>query len=983
MAAPQLIPKHEGMKTRVNAMDWSQTAIGVQETWPVALRMQVDFLLANRFPMVLFWGPNFISIYNDAYQPMLGDKHPKALGQPVREVWSEVWETLEPLLSGPYLGGPAAWVEDLELELRRSEAAIEEAHFAVAYSPVPDATAPNGIGGVIAVVHEISQSIISERRASILHELSSQAVKGKSPEAVCQGMAETVGRHAKDVPFALLYLLDTDGRRAQLCGAAGIDQADAFAPDVIALEGAIAPDGSWPLIEALSRKDQVVVPELAKRFTAVPAGPWSDPPHTAVVVPIRSSQDSEIAGLLVVGVSARLALDERYQMFVEQMALQIAWALTEIRLHDEERRRADRALRHSEERLELAAEAANIGTFIWYPLEDRSDADARMMAHFGLTPDSTLTLAEALARLIVPEDRAGYAEAVAAAIDPNGSGELRKDIRVARSDGSTRWLAISAHVSFEGEPPQPVRMNGTAIDITERKNTEEALRRSEARLRLAVEANRMVAWEWDPVLDRITTSQNFQDVYGLPVLSGIAEGMALVWPADLPAHAAKVARLRQHGGEYLSEYRITRPDDGRTIWLEERASALTDAEGNVTRLVGVVTDITEQKRHEAALRDSEERFRLIFESIDEGFAMVEVLFDAEDRPSDYRFLQVNPYFDQLTGLNDVVGKTARGLVEGLEDAWIATIGRVALSGESLSFESGPDSLGRWFEIHAARIGDVSSRRVALVFSNTTERKQIEQERTRYAQELETRVNERTVELQESNRALEKSQGELRQLWAYLQQVREEERAWMAREIHDELGQQLTGLRMALTSLQKKTALQDDAPQMQIRQIIDGVSDTIQTVRRLATELRPAVLDELGFVEALEWQLRELERNTGIQGALVTKLEHWALDRELRTGLFRVLQEALTNVARHAKATRVAVHLEHRADQLILQVQDNGRGIDEQSTASATSLGLLGMRERVRLLGGDMTIIGEAGKGTTVAVSIPLGDRPQAPAHMPD
>ncbi len=144
------------MGALIRATDWSKTAIGPPQMWSQSLRMMVSILLANRFPLLLWWGPQYVSIYNDAYRPILGTKHPKSMGQPVSECWSEIWPILKPLIDSPFNGGPATWMEDLPLELNR-HGFIEETHFTVAYSPVPDETAPRGIGGVLATVHEITE----------------------------------------------------------------------------------------------------------------------------------------------------------------------------------------------------------------------------------------------------------------------------------------------------------------------------------------------------------------------------------------------------------------------------------------------------------------------------------------------------------------------------------------------------------------------------------------------------------------------------------------------------------------------------------------------------------------------------------------------------------------------------------------------------------------------------------------------------------
>ncbi len=162
----------------IRAKDWSATPLGPLETWSPALRMMVSFLLANRFPLLLWWGPQYVSIYNDAYRPVLGNKHPNALGQPVSECWSEIWHVLQPLIDSPFHGGPATWMEDLTLEINR-HGFVEETHFTVAYSPVPDETVASGIGGVLATVHEITGKVVGERRIRVLERSRAACHRGQ------------------------------------------------------------------------------------------------------------------------------------------------------------------------------------------------------------------------------------------------------------------------------------------------------------------------------------------------------------------------------------------------------------------------------------------------------------------------------------------------------------------------------------------------------------------------------------------------------------------------------------------------------------------------------------------------------------------------------------------------------------------------------------------------------------------------------------
>ena len=167
------------MGERIATFDWAATPIGPIESWSPALRMQVSFLLANRFPHLLWWGPDFCCIYNDAYTPMLGSKHPWALGRPCREAWAEIWHILKPCIETPYNGGPAYWNEDFVLEINR-HGFMEEGHFTVAYSPVPDDTVPSGIGGVIASVIETSGKVYAERRVAALRDVGARASDGKT-----------------------------------------------------------------------------------------------------------------------------------------------------------------------------------------------------------------------------------------------------------------------------------------------------------------------------------------------------------------------------------------------------------------------------------------------------------------------------------------------------------------------------------------------------------------------------------------------------------------------------------------------------------------------------------------------------------------------------------------------------------------------------------------------------------------------------------
>jgi signal transduction histidine kinase len=267
-----------------------------------------------------------------------------------------------------------------------------------------------------------------------------------------------------------------------------------------------------------------------------------------------------------------------------------------------------------------------------------------------------------------------------------------------------------------------------------------------------------------------------------------------------------------------------------------------------------------------------------------------------------------------------------------------------------------------YEIQRYRVG---------VIRELTARRRAEEEVRALNTELERRVIERTTQL--------------RALSARLQSVREEERTCLAREIHDELGQELTALKLHLDFLPKRIdGVHTPAGRESLQQNMTDMSalagTLIDSVRRIATELRPAALDDLGLRAAIAWHAHEFERHFGVRCVVACEPDTLALDPLRATALFRIVQEALTNVARHAAAQAASITLRSNADAVLLEVKDDGRGITDHALRGTNSLGLLGIRERAQLLGGTVDIWGVPGRGTTVRVRLPWqeSDQPHRP-----
>ncbi len=247
-----------------------------------------------------------------------------------------------------------------------------------------------------------------------------------------------------------------------------------------------------------------------------------------------------------------------------------------------------------------------------------------------------------------------------------------------------------------------------------------------------------------------------------------------------------------------------------------------------------------------------------------------------------------------------------------------------------------------------------------LIADAIQKKQVDQELQEYQNHLEKLVETRT--------------GELRQLSHQIQKIREEEKSRMSREIHDELGQSLTALKMDIYQLEKKFPPESVDLRKRTQSMVDLVDNTIKSVQRIAMELRPPILDAFGLCEAIAWQAGEYENRFSIQFDLNCLQTHLDLEEDLKTTFFRIFQESVTNVVRHAEASKVNVSMNCDKGQLIMVIKDNGKGIQKDQIKASHSLGLIGIRERVRFWNGEVQFEGAPGKGTSVMVRIPVSKK---------
>jgi PAS domain S-box-containing protein len=615
-----------------------------------------------------------------------------------------------------------------------------------------------------------------------------------------------------------------------------------------------------------------------------------------------------------------------------------------------ERRRAERARHESEELLRQLAE--NLREVFWIAAPHDSRVLYVSPGYEEVWGRSCASLYEqplAWLDAVHPEDR-GRVEAAFGQAGETGT--CRVEYRVVRPDGSVRW--VYDRVSPIGDADGRVyRLVGVAEDVTERKEADERLRASEEQHRLICELTSDYAYtcrvDADGTVTMDSVSEGFQRILGYTLEESNARGgwAAFIHPDDLPAVMGRMPELLT-GRRGVDELRvITRAGDTR--WIRYSTQPIWDeAEGRVVRLLGAVEDVTERRRAEEELRESEERLRGFFEAAFEGLVIHDngIILDANQR------------FADLFGypLAEVIGRSvlALGAPESRDD-----VRRHIRDGDEGPYEA------------------VGLRQDGSTFPGELRGKPIIY-RGRPARVTAVRDISRRKQAQEK---LQEYAGRLQALSQRLLEVQESERRALARELHDEIGQLLTGLKL---SLERSSRLAGGGLRTALEEAEGQVRDLTGRVRDLSLRLRPTMLDDLGLLPALMWQF---ERYTA-QTRVAVSFEHGPLPGRfppaVETAAYRIIQEALTNAARHAGVAGVVVRLWADREGLGLQVEDRGAGFDPHGVAAAgTSGGLSGMQERVRLLGGRLDVDSAPGAGTRVTAELPLGDAGRRGATGPD
>jgi PAS domain S-box-containing protein len=600
----------------------------------------------------------------------------------------------------------------------------------------------------------------------------------------------------------------------------------------------------------------------------------------------------------------------------------------------EEHKRAEEKLRDSEERLRLAAEVGKMFAFEWDAVTDvivRSRESGRI-----LDIDEATSGQQVWAQ-VHPDDRERLTAAMAVLSADNP--EFQVSHRMVRPDDTVIWVERNCRAHFDKQG-KLLRIVGMVADVTQRKRVEETLRDSEDRLRLAVKAGQMYAFEWDARTDVVVRSGECAGIFNWmddPTRDTGRHFIACLHPDDREWYRNLEAGLPPEKSTYSSSYRMLRPD-GNVIWLEERGHALFDKKGKLRRVIGMVSDVTERKRTEVALHESEERLRMAAQAGQMYAYEWDVASDVVVR---------SPECADLLGLGTPLRTARRELLNSIhpdDHGLCGDLNTVTAQNPTLRARyriKRQDGTWMWAEKTARAFFDEQGRMVRMIgmIADTTLR--------RLTEEALSTVSRRLIVAQE------------------------QERFRIARELHDDLGQRLALLRIGLEEFEQNTTGLSSEARETLHNIAEVASEVSSNIHNVSHQLHPSQLDILGLLPSLRGVCREFSEQHHLKVQFVHHDIPQQIPKDVTLCLFRIAQEALRNIVKHSGATEAKVELSGQDGRINLGISDSGTGFNRESVEGEAGLGLISMRERLGLVGGHLIVESEPSHGTRIRVLVPL------------
>ncbi|OAI16102.1 hypothetical protein A1359_08780 [Methylomonas lenta] len=548
---------------------------------------------------------------------------------------------------------------------------------------------------------------------------------------------------------------------------------------------------------------------------------------------------------------------------------------------------------------------------------------------------------EAFLEYVHPDDQDSVHQAYTKSLENRGPYEITH--RLLMPDGRIKWINECCETIYDDQGNALVS-KGTAHDITQRKLAEIQLSHYSERLRLACKAAAIGICEWDINTGLAKWDDQNYEIFGLPKQSSIdyQTWAKLVFREDIPKTTSKLRQLMGATHEIHWEFRIHRQNDGVLRYIQAAAIAGYNDNGELDKIVGINIDITPFKQIETALREKKAHLAQAQTQALLGSWSIDIVNNIIEWSDEcYRIFEIP--IDKPLAYQDFLALIYPEDQAAVDKAWQA-----AKQGERYDIQHRILVNGKikWLRECAELIlsDDGQLLRGLGTVQDITELKVVEQN-------------------------LEYSRLQIRQLAASCEKAKEDERKRIALEVHDELGQMLSALRMQISLLRIKFADNNKQLLEQIHSIMELLDKTIQVTRDVATALRPPVL-EMGIASALEWLVSDFSKQSGIECELHLPKTPVNLNEDSSIVVFRITQESLTNVLRHSAASRVIISIAANPDYYVLKIHDNGKGFDPSVRTKTKSFGLIGIQERALMLGGDATIDSASGNGTLIQVRIP-------------
>jgi signal transduction histidine kinase len=993
-ATPGLFAGQSEMHRRVSTLDWAATPVGPAESWPQSLRATIKTLLGSRYPMILLWGAELIQIYNEAYIGLIGDKHPGALGRSIRETQAESWEVIGPMIHEVMSTGVPNWVPAQRLPLERA-GYREESYFSLSYSAVEDDE--GRIAGMLCVCSEVTQQVLGERRTRLLRDLALKSGEARSVEKTCRDIAATMAAHSLDVPFALLYLRERDGKTLALLAAVGQEGGSPATPGSVGVEDGA--DAAWPLARAAAG-ETVLVDELEGRF-ALSGGPWGDAVHAALVMPIASAEPGITLGVLVAGVSPARALDEGYSAFYDLLVGQVSVSLRNARAHEDERRRAEALAELDRAKTaffsNVSHEFRTPLTLMLGPVEDLlgsqrlADEDRRELEVVHRNAGRLLRLVNTLldfSRIEAGRIDASYEPTDLSALTADLASSFRSAVERAGLALDVDCPSLAEPVYVDQEMWEKIVLNllSNAVKFTFEGGIAVRIREAggAATLEVADTGTGIPAPELPHIFERfhrvkgarsrthegsgigLALVQDLVELHGGKVAVSSTEGKGTTFTVTLPLGSAHLPRERIHAprtlastatgsAAFVDEARRWLPGTGT---VEDRPAAgrgpaeeQGEAPGAERGRILIADDNADMREYLGRVLGHS--FEVV--AVEDGQAALDVI----QRSEPFDLVLTDVMMPRLGGF-----ELLRALRSGARTRALPVVMLSARAGEEAGVEGleagADDYLIKPFSTRELLARVRTHLDMARIRREVTRRELIEQDLRRavrardefltvVSHELRTPLTAMTLQTDGLVRALRKATNE---------------------------GEPAQRLLRKAERVSRQNA--------RLAELVDGCLD-VSRVAFGRLELQPEELDLASVVHEVAARMTPEPRPAGAPLNVQTEP---VVGRWDRARFERIVSNLIANALKFGPDDPIDVTLERRADSILLQVRDRGIGIARsdqerifgrfERAVSERHYGGLGLglwltRQLVEAMGGSIRVESEPGAGATFLVELPRGD----------